>query len=763
MDSYAIYSRRIKALNQGSQAKFFVMPLSACIEQGTMVRICGFELFKEEKDVTETEWRDYFLSARVPDNKAYKTLDREVKSLCVDTDAESRISRLMAEFYEIIDRLNMEDVVHTEPKKVVGYLVDALRPHSFKAAQQNQAKKKNEELEDRKEWVKQIVPMNSRAKATVSKSRRTQVIDDRRSVLNAVIKLMASFNALMLRVQQRQKSFMKQLLEKKILKPVLAVAQPKNATPRSTTTISCVVMDTLETEITPDSAAEVSMVTTKLLNQLVAEGTWIKNTKRLSEKLKSPVLEKNLCRSRCGLPPGVGDLLLSRWIMERLGYSPEKLLAAAQQVRAEWDMSDVDDRSASGIASILAYSGASQTPVITEEERREEIRIILLEQVDKSQRVGATAEFCEELKTILMKLINVFRIIIGRDPPVDMPPMEVTLKPGAVPVRCKARRYSPVHRAFLKKHIDALISAGLCYRNPPHRLSSTCLTSIFNNGLIICIDDLLGYTDSDEGLLELLKKVLTICQTKGLKLNPKKGKFYLREALWCGRVVSGEGVRHDPARISALSNLPAPATGQELQQFVCALNWMRSSLPAFNKLIGPLVKMMEKVYERAGGRKKTQVRKVTLSDVGWGEAEVASLENCKQSLQNALRLAHPDPEKLLSVFTDASDEHWGAAITQIPSDQAARPLSEQEHQPLMMLSGSFSGAAKRWAIVEKEAYAIVETCRRADFLLHRQDGFALITDHRNLRFIFDPHSVSNSVPKYTADKLHRWSLLLMGS
>ncbi|ETP08013.1 hypothetical protein F441_15890 [Phytophthora nicotianae CJ01A1] len=89
MDSYAIYSRRIKALNQGSQAKFFVMPLSACFEPGVM-------------------------------------------------DAEWRISRLMAEFYEIIDRLKMEDVVHTEAKKVVGYLADALRPHSFKAAVRDQ-------------------------------------------------------------------------------------------------------------------------------------------------------------------------------------------------------------------------------------------------------------------------------------------------------------------------------------------------------------------------------------------------------------------------------------------------------------------------------------------------------------------------------------------------------------------------------------------------------------------------------------------------
>ncbi|KAG1699783.1 hypothetical protein DVH05_012676 [Phytophthora capsici] len=106
-----------------------------------MVRICGFELFKYEKDVTEAEWRDYFLSARLPDNNAYKTLDKEVKMLCMDLelqDAESRLSRLMADFYEIVDRLNMEDVVQSEPKKVIEYLVEALRPPTFRAAVKDQ-------------------------------------------------------------------------------------------------------------------------------------------------------------------------------------------------------------------------------------------------------------------------------------------------------------------------------------------------------------------------------------------------------------------------------------------------------------------------------------------------------------------------------------------------------------------------------------------------------------------------------------------------
>lgn len=161
--------------------------------------------------------------------------------------------------------------------------------------------------------------------------------------------------------------------------------------------------------------------------------------------------------------------------------------------------------------------------------------------------------------------------------------------------------------------------------------------------------------------------------------------------------------------------------------------------------------MMEKVYLRAGGRKKHQIRAVRLSDVGWGVEKVACLDRCKDALPNALQLAHPDPLKRLSVYADASDEHWGSAIIQIPKNHAARSLSEQDHQQLMMLRGSFAGSARRWAIAKKEAYAIVEMCLRADYLLHRPGGFALFTDHRNLCYIFDTHSVSNSVPKYTGD------------
>ncbi|KAG2926768.1 hypothetical protein PC116_g6082 [Phytophthora cactorum] len=112
------------------------------------------------------------------------------------------------------------------------------------------------------------------------------------------------------------------------------------------------------------------------------------------------------------------------------------------------------------------------TFTVDAETERELIRSILLEKVEEAQRLGATPGFVAELQAILMELINVFRLVIGRDKPVDMPPMEFTLKPGAVPVRRRARRYSQAHREFLKRHIDALIAAGLCYRNPRSRWCS---------------------------------------------------------------------------------------------------------------------------------------------------------------------------------------------------------------------------------------------------------------------------------------------------
>ena len=281
--------------------------------------------------------------------------------------------------------------------------------------------------------------------------------------------------------------------------------------------------------------------------------------------------------------------------------------------------------------------------------------------------------------------------------------------------------------------------------------------------LLAWLDDLLGYEKAPSKLLKALEEVLEVCLVKGLKLNPKKCKFFVKEAKWCGRIISGGGVKHDPKRVEALQQLPAPVTGADLQQYLCVINWMCMSIPGFNVLTHGLSKIMEQVYEKANGKRTKQaVAAVPLVDFGSSEDHLAALQATKEAVGCVLELSHPKPEMCLCVVADASEAHWGAVITQVSPCQLEHALEDQDHEPLMFLSGTFTGAASRWAIVEKEAYAIVETLVRADYLLHPAAGFHLFTDHRNLKFIFNPSAVVASVPKYTAQTLERWALLLMG-
>jgi hypothetical protein len=65
-------------------------------------------------------------------------------------------------------------------------------------------------------------------------------------------------------------------------------------------------------------------------------------------------------------------------------------------------------------------------------------------------------------------------------------------------------------------------------------------------------------------------------------------------------------------RIRALVEMPDPVTAQALQQFLCAANWMRASVPAYNVLVCALTELMEKAYAKAGGRTKQKVARVEL-------------------------------------------------------------------------------------------------------------------------------------------------------
>ena len=115
----------------------------------------------------------------------------------------------------------------------------------------------------------------------------------------------------------------------------------------------------------------------------------------------------------------------------------------------------------------------------------------------------------------------------------------------------------------------------------------------------------------------------------------------------------------------------------------------------------------------------------------------------------------------MCLFTDASETHWAAVLTQVDTKHMRKPIDEQAHEPLSFLSGSFAGHSANWSIVEKEAYAVVEAMTRLDYLTATNE-VSLFTDHANLTYIFDPFGQNPGISKTTANKLIRWALKLSG-
>ncbi|KAG3240994.1 hypothetical protein PI124_g14111 [Phytophthora idaei] len=409
-------------------------------------------------------------------------------------DAESRLSRLMADFYETVDRLNMEDMVQAEPKKVVGYLVEALRPPAFKASVKDQLgrqshkttksniklflKRVRGELEGFMRFEAHIASasqgkgaaksdqeqkpteksLNGRGWQNIGGKTRQQPVkhsEQQKKIQKTTANSGKSdkkcfkcedlahgvFQCPNISSPAEAKELYEKCTGKRVMKPVLAAIPTDQAVTTASPAIPCVVMSTVETSITLDSAAEVSVVTTKLLKQLSASGAWIvqqvltgtagvtgigdksvpvKSKVKLDLRFSTPggplILQNVICWvTDQPLPPGVGDLLLSRWIMVRLGYSSDKSLAAAQQVQSVWDMCDVNEETTSGMASVLAYSGQmthiepadeeldlqededqSCFPTFTDdaETERELIRSILLEKVEEARLWGRHPSLC---------------------------------------------------------------------------------------------------------------------------------------------------------------------------------------------------------------------------------------------------------------------------------------------------------------------------------------------------------------------------------
>lgn len=55
--------------------------------------------------------------------------------------------------------------------------------------------------------------------------------------------------------------------------------------------------------------------------------------------------------------------------------------------------------------------------------------------------------------------------------------------------------------------------------------------------------------------------------------------------------------------------------------------------------------------------------------MNWGDKENTALDDMVSILEKAVKLSHREGSKTLCLFTDASDEHYAAVITQCDEEE----------------------------------------------------------------------------------------------
>ncbi|KAG6612015.1 RNA-dependent DNA polymerase [Phytophthora cinnamomi] len=143
-----------------------------------------------------------------------------------------------------------------------------------------------------------------------------------------------------------------------------------------------------------------------------------------------------------------------------------------------------------------------------------------------------------------------------------------------------------------------------------------------------------------------------------------------------------EGIRHDPSRVSALTELPLPATVADLQYFVCATNWLHDSLPDYARTIAPLQDKLNDERTRIGRRSRNALNVPTT----WSPAEEVAFKTVVSLVKDSAPMAFPDPDVQLLLFTDASATGYSIILTQtrsrhiVPVEELSplRPLADEQ-------------------------------------------------------------------------------------
>ncbi|KAL7832506.1 hypothetical protein SRHO_G00295240 [Serrasalmus rhombeus] len=217
----------------------------------------------------------------------------------------------------------------------------------------------------------------------------------------------------------------------------------------------------------------------------------------------------------------------------------------------------------------------------------------------------------------------------------------------------------------------------------------------------VIVDDIIiggrGVAEHDANLRRVLERAREV----NLRLNPDKCKFRLEQVGYVGHIFTSEGLKADPSKTVAITNMPVPTDVNSLQRFLGMVNYLGKYIPNFSEIAAPL-------------------RKLTHKETAWCwfQQHQEAFDRLKSLLSSPPVLAYYDVKEPVTLTCDASCHGLGAACM-------------QNGRPVAFASRVLTDTETRYAQIEKELLAVVFACTKFRDYIYGKPTI-VETDHQPL-------------------------------
>ena len=228
------------------------------------------------------------------------------------------------------------------------------------------------------------------------------------------------------------------------------------------------------------------------------------------------------------------------------------------------------------------------------------------------------------------------------------------------------------------------------------------------SGVYNYLDDLIIVRRGLNKFTETLDKLFERLLHFGILLKPSKCEIGLKEIPFLGHVLTSTGIKIQPEKVKAITDLRPPSSQDELRSVLGMFNYHHNSVENLYTILQPLFELL-KISNKFIWTRKCQ----------------DAFNKAKQAVSSATEKRHRDTRLPLVLSTDASDVGCGAVLYQ---------KRGEDLEPLQYFSRNFSISERKLPIRSRELLSIALAIKNFETILVGEN-FTVLTDHKSLIYL----------------------------